>query len=247
MQAHADTLAILQSGTQEGLDLFIDSIIDAYAGQQHESTIYTPVQSVQSTERPPILDDLADILNLGGCLQQMGATFDPSGELLTYGNPEPASDFESMLKLGPLYEEQWNTFFIESHVPDTDVSMRSDLRTLKKVLENEGIVFGKASQRYSFGNSSAKLRRLCCAYDALWVEWRNLKRTELPAQEGDDHDDESSTVTDRQPVQDHDSGLVDGIVQRGDVMINPLSITGRPCQQLPSRSSISSGIPQNIN
>ena len=247
MQAHTDTLAILECGTQEGLASFIDNLIDSYTGQEYDGTVATPTQSVQSTERPPILDDLAEILNIRGRLQQMGATFDLSGALLTYGNPESTSDFESMLKLGPLYEEQWSTFFIERHVPRADESMQSNLRTLKKMLENEGVVFGKAGQWYSFGDSNAKLRRLCCAYDKLWVEWRNLKRTEeLSVQKGNDGDDEASVVTDRQPVQDHDSGFVDGIVQEGGVVIKPLDITGRVCQQLPSRNSSSSGIPQNI-
>ncbi|KAI1587656.1 hypothetical protein PtrCC142_012108, partial [Pyrenophora tritici-repentis] len=143
----------------------------------------TRPQSFQFTERTPILNNLADILNLRGRLQQMGANFNSSGELLTYGNPESPSEFKSMLKFGPLYEEQWNMFFDADYVPVAEGDMWSKYRTLKKKLNNKDIVLGKAGQRYSVGGSSDKLKQLCFAYDTLWVEWRNAMRKELPAQQ----------------------------------------------------------------
>jgi len=42
-------------------------------------------------------------------------------------------------------------------------------------------VFGREHQRYSFGNSSTKFRRLCCAYDELRIEWLTMMRSSLPA------------------------------------------------------------------
>ncbi|CAE7194433.1 hypothetical protein HRS9139_08733 [Pyrenophora teres f. teres] len=238
MQAHADTLAILESGTQEGLDSFIDTVIVSYGGHQDEAVVDIRPQSVQHTERSSILEDITDILNLRGRLQQMGATFDPSGELLTYGNPELPSEFNSMLKLGPLYPEQWNTFFVSDYMPAAGGDMWSELRTLKKMLNNEGVVFGQEDQRYSFGDFSAKLRRLCFAYDTLWVEWRNTMRTALPAQQVNDELDD---IVDK-ASQVHDSRFVDDSVQGG------VEITASPniIQQRHHPLSRGDGTPHNI-
>ncbi|KAA8619988.1 hypothetical protein A1F94_004502 [Pyrenophora tritici-repentis] len=183
----------------------------------------TRPQSFQFTERTPILNNLADILNLRGRLQQMGANFNSSGELLTYGNPESPSEFKSMLKFGPLYEEQWNMFFDADYVPVAEGDMWSKYRTLKKKLNNKDIVLGKAGQRYSVGGSSDKLKQLCFAYDTLWVEWRNAMRKELPAQQVH----RGLAIIKEESSQGHDSGFVDDIAPGGLVITAPSDIIQR--------------------
>ena len=204
-----DTLAALTSSPSDATAPSMSSLLQAYGEQENlrserRRTTFVPAQ------RTAILDELSDILHLRGRLQQMGASFSGSGELLTYGNPPSPTDFEAMLKLGPMYEEQWNTFFVEGYVPKRDSSdengtghMWSDLRTLKKILQNEGVVFGREHQRYSFGDSSTKLRRLCCAYDELRMDWLEMMRTRLPV------NDNASLVTVVDDTADGDSGFIE--------------------------------------
>ncbi|KAF1834595.1 hypothetical protein BDW02DRAFT_524951, partial [Decorospora gaudefroyi] len=243
MHSDEDTLALLSSSA-DTTETSMDSLLSAY-GEHEENRISTPrTSTLQLAQGTSILDDLADILHLRGRLQQMGATFSPSGQLLTYGNPASPTDFESMLNLGPMYEEQWNTFFVKDYVSNraSDANMWSDLRTLKKMLQNEGVVFGREHQRYSFGDSSVKLRRLCAAYDYLRVEWLNMMRTSLPVYD----DSDLATVNDGN-VQESNPGSTDEVAgEEADAFQfdpgRPLDSTGR----MPMLRHRSSGIPQNL-
>jgi hypothetical protein len=210
-----DTLAALISGPSDDSFPSMSALLYNYSDEEEEEdhrTIHRRT-TIQPVQRTAILDDLSDILHLRGRLQEMGASFSSSGELITYGNPPFPTDFEDMLKLGPMYVEQWATFFVEGYVPhssgneDSDAYLWSDLRTLKKMLGNEGVVFGRQHQRYSFGDSSIKLRRLCCAYDELRMEWLECMRTRLPM-----HDDVDWTavVDGNGDNAEGDSGFVDG-------------------------------------
>ncbi|KAI4701788.1 hypothetical protein J4E89_010633 [Alternaria sp. Ai002NY15] len=182
MQAHEDALALLTGSPVKTTETGMEHLLSVYGAQE----ICEPTnETCHTTQRKTILDELAEILNLRGRLQQMGATFSDNGELLTYGNPYASTEFQIMLRLGPMYEEQWNSFFVDNYEPPdhggADKQLWSDLRTLKRVLRHEGIVFGREHQRYSFGDSSTKLRRLCCAYDELRIEWLTMMRSSLPA------------------------------------------------------------------
>jgi hypothetical protein len=254
MQSNEDTLAALTSGPEHSSETSMESLLNSYGEQNNLNRASTHRRTTfQPAQRTAILDDLSDILHLRGHLQQMGCNFSSSGQLLTYGNPPSPTDFEDMLKLGPLYEEQWATFFVEGYVPnrgssDEDITgyLWSYLRTLKKMLQNEGVVFGREHQRYSFGDSSTKLRRLCCAYDELRMEWLEMMRTSLPV-----HDDaDLATVVDGDgngEVAEGDSGFIDGSSPpRADATVQYDSdracITGRP----PILQVRSSGVVRNI-
>jgi hypothetical protein len=182
MQAREDTLALLTGSPEKTTESAMEHLLSMYGAQENLDPVR---EKCDKTQRKTILDELSEILHLRGRLQQMGATFAINGELLTYGNPHSPSEFQAMLRLGPMYEEQWNTFFVENYVlpdyGDADCQLWSDLRTLKRVLQNEGLVFSREHQRCSFGDSSTKLRRLCCAYDELRIEWLTMMRSSLPA------------------------------------------------------------------
>ncbi|KAI4609169.1 hypothetical protein J4E83_008811 [Alternaria metachromatica] len=182
MQAHEDALALLTGSPAKTTETGMEHLLSVYGAQE---ICELANETCPTTQRKTILDELAEILHLRGRLQQMGATFSDNGELLTYGNPYASTEFQTMLRLGPMYEEQWNSFFIDNYEPPdhggADRQLWCDLRTLKRVLRNEGIVFGREHQRYSFGNSSTKLRRLCCTYDELRIEWLTVMRSSLPA------------------------------------------------------------------
>ncbi|KAF1939218.1 hypothetical protein EJ02DRAFT_294161, partial [Clathrospora elynae] len=240
MSTKKDTLAQLTGGHEDVSQSSVYSFSGEHAKEPHDSL---DQESFEPVQRHAILDDLSDILHLRGRLQQMGATFSSSGELVTYGNPSSPEEFEQQLRLGPMYEEQWSMFFIEGHMPvaDTNGHMWSDLRTLKKVLQNEGIVFGVAHQRYSFGDSSNRLRRLCCVYDELRNEWLVMMQIGLPLH----YDGELEDLVEEY-APEGDSGFVEGIV-RDDADIvqhdHSPSFDTASRTQYPRRSS---GIPRNI-
>jgi hypothetical protein len=197
----------------------MENLLSIYDAQEN----CDPVREIFETTHPKtILEELSDILQLRGRLQQMGATFSDNGELLTYGDPSSPLEFEAMVRLGPLYDEQWSAFFVDNYVPpdhgSTDKQLWSGLRTLKKLLRNEGVVFGRQHQRYSFGNSSTKLQRLCCAYDELRNEWLAILRTSLPA-----HDDaQLVTLLEEDSSSEDDSGFGDDDIQKteGTVLLD---------------------------
>jgi hypothetical protein len=202
MQAHEEALALLTSAPQKTSNASMENLLSIYGAQEGCNLLR---ESVDTIQRKTILEELSEILHLRGRLQQMGATFSDKGEMLTYGNPSSPKEFEAMIRLGPLYDDQWKSFFIETYEPSDsggkNAQLWDGLRTLKKLLQNEGVVFGRQHQRYSFGNSSTRLRRLCCAYDELRNEWLVMLRTSLPAR----NDAQVSTLLGEESWNESDS------------------------------------------
>jgi len=101
MQAHEDALALLTGSPVKTTGTGMEHLLSVYGAQE----ICEPTnETCHTTQRKTILDELAEILHLRGRLQQMGATFSDNGELLTYGNPYASTEFQIMLRLGPMYE-----------------------------------------------------------------------------------------------------------------------------------------------
>jgi hypothetical protein len=124
-----------------------------------------------SEENISTLQDLSNLLYTRGRLQELGCTFTLRGELLTYGYPASLQEFEQLLRLGPIYDEQWIALFTETPPSHVETALWSDLRTLKRVLSNEGVTFERDHQRLTYGNLGDKMLRLCAAYDDLWKLW----------------------------------------------------------------------------
>lgn len=124
-------------------------------------------------EQISTLQDLSELLYTRGRLQELGCTFTDLGELITYGDPPNLKECEQLLRLGPVYDEQWASFFRhpEDPFPNNEPNMWSDMRTLKRVLANEGVAFGPQHRRLTWGNGSEKVVRLCAAYDDLQKLW----------------------------------------------------------------------------
>jgi hypothetical protein len=244
MQAHEEALALLTSTPQKTSHASMENLLSIYGAQQGCNVSR---ESVDTIQRKTILEELSEILHLRGHLQQMGATFSDQGEMLTYGNPSSPKEFEAMIRLGPLYDDQWNSFFIETYEPSDsggkNAQLWAGLRTLKKLLQNEGVVFGRQHQRYSFGDSSTRLRRLCCAYDELRNEWLVMLRTSLPAQ----NDAQLSTLLGEESSSESDSKSSDDDNQRLNATVilgteAPRDVTSRPVIRHHRRSSV----PHNI-
>jgi hypothetical protein len=126
----------------------------------------------QDSKNTPTLDDLSKILHLRGRLQEMGTTFTAEGEMLTYGNPPMNEDLEQMLRLGAMYDAQWNSLFTgKDFNGSSDEDLWQDLKVLKRMLQNENIVFGDRHKRLNYGSSHPKLIRLSDQYDVLREEW----------------------------------------------------------------------------
>ncbi|CAN9365569.1 unnamed protein product [Alternaria alternata] len=244
MQAHEEALAFLTSAPQKTSNASMENLLSIYGAQEGCNLLR---ESVDTIQRKTILEELSEILYLRGRLEQMGATFSHKGEMLTYGNPSSPKEFEAMIRLGPLYDDQWNSFFTETYEPsdsgDKNAQLWAGLRTLEKLLQNEGVVFGRQHQRYSFGDSSTRLRRLCCAYDELRNEWLVMLRTNLPAR----NDAQLSTLLGEESSSESDSESSDDDNQRlnGTVILDteaPRDITSRPV----IRHHRSSSVPHNI-
>ncbi|KAB2105018.1 hypothetical protein AG0111_0g7130 [Alternaria gaisen] len=244
MQAHEEALALLTSAPQKTSNASMENLLSIYGVQEGCNQL---CESVDTIQRKTILEELSEILHLRGRLQQMGATFSDKGEMLTYGDPSSPKEFGAMIRLGPLYDDQWNSFFIETYEPPDNggknAQLWAGLRTLKKLLQNEGVVFGRQHQRYSFGDSSTRLRRLCCAYDELRNEWLVMLRTSLPARDDAKLStllgEEYSSESDSEPSDDDDQRL------NGTVILDmeaPRDITSRPVIRHHRRSSV----PHNI-
>lgn len=133
----------------------------------------TDLQIHGTEEQMSTLQGLSELLYTRGRLQELGCTFSEPGELLTYGGPPNLKDSEQLLRLGPIYDAQWASFFLHSDTlfPDDDPNMWSDMRTLKRVLGNEGVKFDPQHRRLSWGFGGEKLVRLCAAYDNLQKLW----------------------------------------------------------------------------
>ncbi|KAH7089966.1 hypothetical protein FB567DRAFT_521982 [Paraphoma chrysanthemicola] len=133
---------------------------------------------VFNTSRPKAnLDNLSSLLYTRGRLQEMGCTFTELGELITYGCPKARYDFDQMLRLGPIYDEQWSLIFVgdQAQASKDDTFLGPDLRTLKRMLKNEGVVFGFDHRRLTFGDGSEKIRHLCTVFDDLRNMWSAMR------------------------------------------------------------------------
>jgi hypothetical protein len=141
MQAHEDALALLTSAPQKTTNTSTENLLSIYGAQEDRDPVR---ETFDTTHRKTILEELSDILQLRSRLQQIGATFSDNGELLTYGDPSSPLEFEAMVRLSPLYDEQWSAFFADNYVPpdhgSADKQLWSGLRTLKKLLRNEGVI-----------------------------------------------------------------------------------------------------------
>ncbi|KAF2627012.1 hypothetical protein BU25DRAFT_491539 [Macroventuria anomochaeta] len=124
-----------------------------------------------TSKQAPNLDGLRQILHLRGRLQEMGTTFTAEGEMQTYGNPPLNADLEQMLRLGSIYDEQWNMFFDGSNAPEVESNLWPDLKVLKNMLQNDGVLFDDQHKRLNYGTSHPKLIRLSDQYDLLREEW----------------------------------------------------------------------------
>jgi hypothetical protein len=158
------------------------------------------------------LQDLSELLYTRGRLQELGCTFSEPGELITYGGPPSLKESEQLLRLGPIYDEQWASFFCrpDSPFPGDDPSMWSDMRTLKRVLGNEGVKFDPQHRRLSWSVGGDKIVFLCGAYDdlhKLWTASLPLIRVLPPVDEREEEElnesvDDSGVFMDEEP--DHD-------------------------------------------
>ncbi|KAF3003078.1 hypothetical protein E8E13_007663 [Curvularia kusanoi] len=127
-------------------------------------------------------ETLAQFLLFRGCLQQMGVTFSPDAELVTYGNPASKAEFEQMLRLGPLYEEKREQYFGPSNADsDRTTALWPDIRVLKRMLQNEGIRFDSMHNRLDHSGRDPKVDRLCTQYDGLLNKWIVQTRNVHPA------------------------------------------------------------------
>ncbi|KAF1364169.1 hypothetical protein EJ07DRAFT_152203 [Lizonia empirigonia] len=170
------------SSSSSGLRYSQDGDWEPHLGSYRNTTLTqdAPDQpSTSSTLHPtprqtPTLSDLSRVLHLRGRLQEMGCTFTPAGALLTYGNPPLRSDLEQMLRLGAWYDEQWNLFF-DGTAPahEAHCALWPDLALLKRMLQNEGVVFDAQHRRCADGDADPKLVRLGDYYDGLRDEWRS--------------------------------------------------------------------------
>ena len=129
----------------------------------------------RNSKQTPNLEDLSQLMHLRGRLQEMGTAFTAEGEMCTYGNPPLNSELEQMLRLGVMYDEQWNTFFNNGKTDEADNDLWSDLKVLKTMLQKEGINFDEQHRRRNYGTSHPKLIRLSDQYDVLYEEWLNKK------------------------------------------------------------------------
>jgi hypothetical protein len=168
--------------------------------QKVENTLFQPQKPMAN------LDDLSNFLYTRGRLQEMGCTFTPLGELISYGAPGWRDMFDDMLRLGPIYDEQWKMFFVngESQSANECDGMWSDLKTLKKMLVNDGVTFGLEHRRITHGDMSERTIRLCNAYDDLRKIWVASISLHVPARIEEQSEGESS-VSDTGFVEDTDS------------------------------------------
>jgi hypothetical protein len=145
------------------------------------------VRLLNTPQSTPNLNDLSSLLYTRGRLQELGCSFTEMGELITYGHPDTHSEFDQMLRLGPVYDEQWSTFFSRTQDmhPEQDPDLWPDLRTLKRVLRNEGVAFGFDHQRLTHGDGSEKVMHLCIVFDDLRNMWSAMRAfTRTTAQRG---------------------------------------------------------------
>lgn len=174
----------------------------------------TELQLFGSEHNMSAIQDLNNLLYTRERLLGLGCTFTTDGELSTFGDPTKLQQFEQLLRLGPVYDEQWRTLFNKSQTPASkdEAVMWSDLRTLKRVMTNESVAFGPDHERLNHGTGSSKLFRLCAGYDDLHKLWSASIPahilTPIPEHEQDDTVDDSGCYMD----EDGD-GLAVGVAE----------------------------------
>src|SRR5690242_5847067 len=62
-------------------------------------------------EQTCTLDNLSRLLHFRGRLQELGCSFSPRGEIMTYGKPGMNADLYQMICLGCMYDKLWAKFF----------------------------------------------------------------------------------------------------------------------------------------
>lgn len=122
------------------------------------------------SKQTPTVHDLGRLLELCSRLKEMGTSFTNKGEMQTYGNPPLNVDLEQMLHLGAEYDGLWNAFFT-GRTQKVEHYLWPILRVLKKMLQNEGIMFDDHHTRLNYGSTLPKLIRLSDQYDVLREEW----------------------------------------------------------------------------
>jgi hypothetical protein len=179
--SQGDEENMMAHGHDTMLDLIGQKVGDEDAAIQHCANNEQKAELLHfgSEQNMSSLQDLSNMLYTRGRLQELGCTFTAPGALLTYGHPATLHEFEQLLRLGPIYDEQWTLFFNREAVQHPDDGMWADMRTLKRVLTNEGVEFGQDHRRLTFGSGSLKQHRLCVAYDDLYKLWSAMlpKRT----------------------------------------------------------------------
>ncbi|KAJ4989007.1 hypothetical protein SVAN01_05445 [Stagonosporopsis vannaccii] len=117
-----------------------------------------------------ILYDLNRILRLRGRLQELGCSFTPEGELLTYGNPLGNAELHQMLHLGSKYDQLWKIFFKGIYGNSIEDNLWPELHTLKRALKNKGVQFDRYHKRLNYSTSYQELVRLSFHYDLMYAE-----------------------------------------------------------------------------
>jgi hypothetical protein len=173
---------------RHGCDTMIDLLGEKVSLANKERLRYADgkqkaeLQLFGSEQQMSTLQDLSNLLYTRGRLQELGCTFTELGELRTYGDPSSLKEWDQLLRLGPIYDEQWGMFFSTSLPPrnNDESTMWPDLRTLKRVLGNEGVAFGHHHRRLNRASRSDKHLRLCAAYDDLHKLWLAMMTTHTP-------------------------------------------------------------------
>jgi hypothetical protein len=166
-----------------------------------------------ATQDTANLDDLRNILYTRERLEGMGCRFATNGELVKYGETNSLQEFDHMLRLGPVYDAQWQAFFDGpvTSLAHEDAALWSDLRTLKRLLKNEGVEFGWEHRRITQGDFSYRMIRLCNAYDDLRKIWsataQSLPRVPITV---DKQEEDNTSDT------HNDNGFEDDVDSEGD-------------------------------
>lgn len=140
-----------------------DDSVPKQLSKDRNETESTP----HNSSRIPNRDDLKHILHLRGRLQAIGCLFDADGEIQGFGHPSSEEEIGTMLRLGALYDRKWSLFFDRPLSSD----IGPDICVLKRVLENEGVLFNDRHKRLAYGDCHPELQRLCGWYDVLMEEW----------------------------------------------------------------------------
>jgi hypothetical protein len=162
----------------QGRDMMIDLLSKKVGADEDEH-----VDSADTEQRAELqlfgtekhmssLQDLNHLLYTRDRLQELGCMFTTMGELESYGHTVTLKEIEQLLRLGPIYDEQWSSSFASTPtMRGNDAAIWSDMRSLKRVLTNESVVFDSTHRRLPYGDGGARLLRLCSTYDDLYKLW----------------------------------------------------------------------------